>query len=441
MNTETNNTVVPQLVALATRLNKSDWLSAYRQNNIDMLQQLVFPHAGVEHFKYNRMDAFFGKQFNQLKEETTDQFAINLLKNEDLLNNNLLENHPLEKVVFIDGIFSESLSKLDNHKIVAFSKANSSQQAKIIKMLSSHNVANNLFTVANACFTAVNNNAILIEVNESSPNSIIEIINITANTKNDTIVNTQVLVDIADRCKTTIINRCLNANHDANDTFLSTQHNIINIGENANCIYYDLTLQNNNALHFASTCYNLQSNCQLNSFNTATGSTLNKVDIEVNHLGEHAQANINGLYVANNQQQVDYHTTVNHPLANGTTNENFRGIVNGNAEATFNGRIHISPNAQKTLAELSNKNLLLSDDAILHTKPELEIYADDVICAHGATVSRLNNRSLNYLRARGIAKEEAEMMLSYAFFDELLEELEHQEIAEYLRPILFKRFA
>ncbi|WP_434353885.1 Fe-S cluster assembly protein SufD [Psychrobacter sp. HD31] len=436
MNTKTNNTVIPQLVALATGLNKTDWLSEYRQTHIDALQQSVFPHAGVEHFKYNRMDAFLDKQFNLAENATNEQFAINLLKNDSLLSTQVRE-----QVVFVDGVFSESLSALGNHQIVTFNKANSTQQAKIVDMLSSHRVENNPFIVANACFTGVNNNAILIEANQSSPNSIIEIIHINSSRKNDTIVNSQVLIDIADGCKASVVNRCLSENDDdSRCNVLSTQHNIINIGKNASCTYYDLTLPNNNALHFASTCYNLQSNCQLDSFNTATGSTLNKVDIEVNHLGEHAQANIDGLYVANNQQQVDYHTTVNHPLPNGKTNENFRGLVNGNAEATFNGRIHISPDAQKTLAELSNKNLLLSDDAILHTKPELEIYADDVVCAHGATVSRLNNRSLNYLRARGIAKQEAEMMLSYAFFDELLEELVHQEIAEYLRPILFKRF-
>ncbi len=131
---------------------------------------------------------------------------------------------------------------------------------------------------------------------------------------------------------------------------------------------------------------------------------------------------------------------MNHPFANGTTDENFRGLVNGRAEAVFNGRIHIYQDAQKTLAEMSNKNLIISDTALLHTKPELEIYADDVVCAHGATVSRLQDTALNYLRARGISKKEAELMLSYAFFDELLEEIEEQAIVDYIRPILFASF-
>ena len=106
----------------------------------------------------------------------------------------------------------------------------------------------------------------------------------------------------------------------------------------------------------------------------------------------------------------------------------------------FNGRIHIYKDAQKTLAELSNKNLLLSNKAEINTKPELEIYADDVRCAHGATVAQMDKTALFYLLSRGIPKQKAELMLSFGFINELLAGLKHASVADYLRPILAKLF-
>src|SRR5690606_5608874 len=124
-----------------------------------------------------------------------------------------------------------------------------------------------------------------------------------------------------------------------------------------------------------------------------------------------------------NQQLVDYHTDVQHLVPHCTTQEIFRGIIADEAQAIFNGRIHIHPDAQKTLAELSNKNLLTSPRAEVNTKPELEIYADDVKCAHGATVSQLNATALYYLQSRGLSRREAEVMMSFGFINELLQDI------------------
>ncbi len=281
---------------------------------------------------------------------------------------------------------------------------------------------------------------VLIEVDTDSPDVIIEIVHIIGSGAANAALATQVLIDIADNSRATVVSRSLNWFFDDSNSAFSTQRFIANIGTNAQLDHYQLQLENAHAVHFGAAEYNLYTNATLKAFHGATGGHLKKMDITVNHRGQHAHAFLDGLYAATDSQQIDFHTTVNHPLPNGQTDEVFRGIVNGQAEATFNGRIHIFADAQKTRAELSNKNLILSDSAQIHTKPELEIYADDVVCAHGATVSRLDTESLNYLRARGIPKSEAELMLSYGFFNEILDELAHAEIADYLRPILFKRF-
>jgi Fe-S cluster assembly protein SufD len=119
-----------------------------------------------------------------------------------------------------------------------------------------------------------------------------------------------------------------------------------------------------------------------------------------------------------------------------TSSEVFRGIIGDNAKAVFNGRIHIVKGAQKTNAQLSNKNLLASDTAEVNTKPELEIYANDVLCAHGATVAQLDKELLYYMQSRGIDRKSAEMMLSYGFVNELIAAIRIDAIADYLRPMV-----
>jgi Fe-S cluster assembly protein SufD len=138
---------------------------------------------------------------------------------------------------------------------------------------------------------------------------------------------------------------------------------------------------------------------------------------------------------------VDYHTCVEHAVPHCTTDEVFRGIVADEARAVFNGRIHIHPDAQKTRAELSNRNLLTSAHAEVDTKPELEIYADDVQCAHGATVAQLDDTSLHYLRTRGIAEDEARVMLSFGFINEVIDTIRCERVRDYLRPLLARRLA
>jgi len=128
-------------------------------------------------------------------------------------------------------------------------------------------------------------------------------------------------------------------------------------------------------------------------------------------------------------------------VPNCTTLENVRGIAADQGQATFNGRIHIHRDAQKTLAELNNRNLLLSDKAQINTKPELEIYADDVRCAHGATVAELDSQALYYLTSRGVSREDALVMLNFGFINALVDEMPNQDIAQWLRPLLRERFA
>ncbi|HEY7773380.1 MAG TPA: Fe-S cluster assembly protein SufD [Marinagarivorans sp.] len=213
------------------------------------------------------------------------------------------------------------------------------------------------------------------------------------------------------------------------------------VGENAQCQHYRLHLEGEQNQHIGGVYSQLQKNARLNSFYVAMGANLQRVDVVTQFEGEGAEAVNNGVYLPRNKQITDFHTCIEHKVPHCTSNEIFRGIIGDSARAVFNGRIHIHKDAQKTLAELSNKNLLTSEKAEVNTKPELEIYADDVRCAHGATIAKIDPLAMYYLCSRGISKEEAQVLLSFGFINELIEQLENAAIAAFLRPIIATRFA
>jgi Fe-S cluster assembly protein SufD len=194
-------------------------------------------------------------------------------------------------------------------------------------------------------------------------------------------------------------------------------------------------------MHIGGVHARLEKDSTLNSFHLALGSELKRIDIVVDHQGPGAHCEMNGIYLLRGKEHVDYHTCIEHAVPHCTSDEVFRGIIDDQASAVFNGRIHIHPDAQKTNAQLSNKNLLLSARAEVNTKPELEIYADDVQCAHGATVAQLDPETLHYLRTRGVPRDEAEVMLSYGFINEVIEKIHLEALRDFLRPLLARRFA
>ncbi len=264
-----------------------------------------------------------------------------------------------------------------------------------------------------------------------------------ANTAGDApfTVNTRLLIALEQGAEATVIEH-----YAGDDTVDGKQNNFTNavteirVGDNAKLVHYRLQLMAESAFHIGGTFIDLQRDSRYEGFHLGLGSALTRMDIIVNHNVGGSHCEMNGVYVPQNKQVIDFHTCVEHKVAHCTTDEVFRGIMNDKAKATFNGRIHIHPDAQKTLAELSNKNLLLTNTAEINTKPELEIYADDVQCAHGATVAQLEEKERFYLQSRGISASDAEVMLSFGFINELLNGLNDEALGLWLRPQLAKRF-
>ena len=166
------------------------------------------------------------------------------------------------------------------------------------------------------------------------------------------------------------------------------------------------------------------------------GAKLARNDIEVNLTGENSNTKLNGVYLLQKQQHLDNHTNIEHIVANCQSSQAYHGILGDKSTGVFNGRVHVHPNAIQTIAKQSSKTLLLSEESNIYTKPELEIYADDVECAHGATIGQIDENMYFYLLSRGISKKEAYKMLTVAFASEIIHKFELMPIRGQLDEIL-----
>jgi Fe-S cluster assembly protein SufD len=160
-----------------------------------------------------------------------------------------------------------------------------------------------------------------------------------------------------------------------------------------------------------------QSNVTCHSFSFGGGLVRNDAKLV---LGDGAEGVLDGLYITSGKQHVDNHTVIDHAKPHAASRELYKGVLSGHSSAVFNGKVIVRKDAQKTDAKQSNRNLLLSEEAVINTKPELQIYADDVRCTHGATIGQLEERALFYLRSRGIGQQEAREMLIRAFAQEVI---------------------
>ena len=216
--------------------------------------------------------------------------------------------------------------------------------------------------------------------------------------------------------------------------FLSSQVTEIYAGKNAVFDYYDIEESSLNTNRITSTFVDQaeKSNVLIN------GITRN--NYRMTFSGEHAEAHLCGMAIADKKQSVDNHTFIDHAVPHCTSNELFKYVLNDSSTGSFSGRILVREGAQKTSAYQTNRNLCATKEAHMYTKPQLEIYADDVKCSHGATVGQLDENALFYLRSRGIPEAEARMLLMFAFTNDVIENVRMDALKDRLRQLVEKRF-
>ncbi|MCK5822955.1 MAG: Fe-S cluster assembly protein SufD [Bacteroidales bacterium] len=205
--------------------------------------------------------------------------------------------------------------------------------------------------------------------------------------------------------------------------FLTNAVTEVSVGENAIFDYYNIENQHNLTTQLSSVYIRQKKNSNVLTNTLSLHGKLIRNNISVLLDDEGCESNLFGLFLADKDQHIDNYTFIDHAKPNCKSNELYKGILDDEATGGFNGKIVVRQDAQKTQALQSNKNILLTDNAEMNTKPQLEIYADDVKCSHGATIGQIDEEALFYLRARGINEKEARMMLMFAFAHEILKKI------------------
>ena len=213
------------------------------------------------------------------------------------------------------------------------------------------------------------------------------------------------------------------------------------VDENSVVDYVKVQQESESAFHIATVQFHQARNSIVHATTVDLGSALAREEATSVLDGEGGEATLNGIYVLTGAQHVDNHTTLDHAKPHCASREVYKGILEGKSAGVFNGKIIVRPDAQKTDSKQSNKNLLLSPDATINTKPQLEIWADDVKCTHGATIGRIDAEALFYLRSRGIGLEEARNLLVVAFANDVLDKVKYAPLRERLKGSIFARLA
>jgi Fe-S cluster assembly protein SufD len=203
--------------------------------------------------------------------------------------------------------------------------------------------------------------------------------------------------------------------------------------------YCKVQLEGSGAFHIGSVFAGVGRSASFRATAIDLGGKLVRNDVNVK-LSEGAEAVLNGLYIVSGSQHVDNHTSLDHAEPHGTSRELYKGILDGQAKAVFNGRVLVRKDAQKTDSKQTNKNLVLSDNAVIDSKPELQIFADDVRCTHGATIGQLDAESIFYLKSRGIGAGEARKLLTYAFAQDVVNLIKAEPVRAALELVLLGKF-
>ncbi|GAB2199443.1 Fe-S cluster assembly protein SufD [Sessilibacter sp. MAH4] len=402
--------------ALAQAELSNDCLAEHRAKSLEALRATPWPTRKTEAWRYTPLLSLD----NSIIDEPNDNLDYPSSP----------EGVELIELFFVNGKLQSDINvAVEGLTIASLDNLNDEQQAVAKIVCQSAKPSRHLFGMINDVLAK---QGVLISVADGSDiKPIIRLVHL----QNGGQSHVRHLIKLGQSAKISVIEE-----YRGEQSFVATSFSEFDLGDDAVLNHYRFGLQTGAAKALAGCHFNLANRSQMHSTLVSFGSVLSRLDVDINHAGEHALATQNAIYLLADKELFDLHSNVEHMQPHGTTEENVRGIIGDSAKAVFNGRIHIHRYAQKTLAELNNRNLLLTPKAEINTKPELEIYADDVKCAHGATVAELDNKALYYLRSRGVSEQDARIMLNFGFINELIEQMPAQPLCEWLQGELRTRF-
>jgi Fe-S cluster assembly protein SufD len=409
------------------------WLRPLRKAGLACFAELGFPKLSDEDWRFTNVAPIAKLPFTLAPEA-----AVNGAESR-AINDSVFAGLAGHRLVFVNGFFSTKLSSIKpvsgGARIENLSAALAKDSGFIEKHLGKYaHTANNTFAALNQALFS--DGAFIFVPKGVAVAEPVQLIYISsAKNSGETILPRNLIIAEANS-KLTVVESYISI---ANVAYFTNAVTEILAGDNAAVEHIKLQDEAVDAFHIATIAgeFGRASNVTVHSF--ALGAKLSRTNIRTKLAGEGLECILNGLYLTRGEQLADHHMIVEHAQPHCASHEYFNGILDDKSKGVFHGRIYVHPIAQKTDAKQTNKNLLLSDDATADTKPQLEIYADDVKCTHGATIGQLNAESIFYLRSRGLGTETARRMLIHAFAGEIIERIKCEPAREVVDKLVWNR--
>jgi Fe-S cluster assembly protein SufD len=409
-------------------------------------------HQHLDDQRKNALDQFFAKGFptkkdeeykyTNLKEITEKDYTIFPSKEHNVSVEKIRElslgEEDFDRIVFINGVLHKEFSKIsiENAEFLTLNHAlNDEKHVEVISQYFNTLAGNNLaFTDLNLAFCK-EGFFLKVPKNVVIPKPI-HAFYISDNQETNSFYNFRNLLITEEGAKVEIIE----SHHNLDENFVLTNSvTEIFVHQNAKADWHKLQ-NDSDTSYLVDHTFAKQDRDSLATVNTFSfGGKLVRNNLDFIHNGENINSFMNGITVISKNQLVDHHTAVHHKTPNCESYQNYKGIYKDQSHGVFNGKVFVEKLAQKTNAYQQNNNVLLSEGAKIDTKPQLEIFADDVKCSHGCTVGRLNEDALFYLRARGISKKEAEAMLLYAFANDAMQNIDIEPLKEKVSKLLAEK--
>lgn len=417
---------------LQSGINGSN-LAGISQKAFNAFNKMGIPAARHEEWKYTRIASLFNKDY----EFPFDQKVS--ISPEDLSAFRLPGHEQANELIFINGIFSSSLSTIRSEKqliVMPLEKAANNEYKEIVSRHLGHS-GNYLKDGINALNTAFVHGGVFIYVKEKQ---IIQhpvyIYNITDTRVGNTFSQPRSLAYLAENSQVQFVQAFVTFG--SADAFTNEVMEIV-VEKDARLEYYKIQNEAIRSSNISTTHIRQVGKSYTHTVTISLDGGIVRNNLNMVLDAEYCESHLYGLYFQDGQSHIDNHTVVDNVKPNCFSNQLYKGIMDGNSTGVFNGKIFVQRDAQKTNAYQSNKNILLSDLASVNTKPQLEIFADDVKCSHGCTIGHLDDEGLFYLQSRGITEKNAQSLLLHAFADDILEKINIPVIREYIDNLISKR--
>jgi Fe-S cluster assembly protein SufD len=405
------------------------WLRDLRRAGIDRFSAVGFPTTKNEEWKHTSVAPIAGTAFELAANGAARVSSADIAAFD-------LGDAVAARVVFVNGRFAPALSaarELPSGAVVsslaAALKGEPGRIEGLLGRLARHE--NSAFTALNTAF--VSDGAFVSIPAHAVVEGVIHLLFLSSAGSQATVSHPRVLIVAGENSQLRLVESYEGIHGGRSFTNAVTE---IMVGQNAVVDHYKLQRELVDAYHVAAMHVKTVRGSTFSSHSLAFGGAIVRNDVTVVLAGEGGDCTVNGLYLSDAQRLVDNHTTIDHAMPHCDSHEIYKGILGGRARGVFNGKIIVRPDAQKTDAKQTNKALLLSDEATINTKPQLEIFADDVKCTHGATVGQLEEDAIFYLRSRGLSYQDARDILIHAFAGDILNRVRIEPLKAQLEATL-----